>query len=168
MAIYQVCAHLLVLQVKVATDLLVKRMVEPRRNCLSLPAVNLEKKAVGGVLSVTVISASQISRSISRKQQSPVADDCTDDLLDYKDLRTFVEVELEELSRKTDVKPGSCPRWDSKFNMTLHDDTGTLRFNLYECTPGSVKCDYLTSCEIKVKLTRISFLQITVILAVNI
>nr|GLL21967.1 synaptotagmin-5-like isoform X2 [Ipomoea trifida] len=137
--------------VKVATDLLVKRMVEPRRNCLSLPAVNLEKKAVGGVLSVTVISASQISRSISRKQQSPVADDCTDDLLDYKDLRTFVEVELEELSRKTDVKPGSCPRWDSKFNMTLHDDTGTLRFNLYECTPGSVKCDYLTSCEIKIK-----------------
>ncbi|XP_019189777.1 PREDICTED: synaptotagmin-5-like isoform X2 [Ipomoea nil] len=137
--------------VKVVTDLLVKRMVEPRRNCLALPAVNLEKKAVGGVLSVTVISASQISRGISRKQQSPVADDCTDDLLDYIDLRTFVEVELEELSRKTDVRPGSCPRWDSKFNMTLHDDTGILRFNLYECTPGSVKCDYLTSCEIKVK-----------------
>ncbi|XP_019189776.1 PREDICTED: synaptotagmin-5-like isoform X1 [Ipomoea nil] len=137
--------------VKVVTDLLVKRMVEPRRNCLALPAVNLEKKAVGGVLSVTVISASQISRGISRKQQSPVADDCTDDLLDYIDLRTFVEVELEELSRKTDVRPGSCPRWDSKFNMTLHDDTGILRFNLYECTPGSVKCDYLTSCEIKVR-----------------
>nr|GMD00046.1 synaptotagmin-5-like isoform X2 [Ipomoea batatas] len=79
--------------VKVATDLLVKRMV-----------LNLDATVYLYLL----------------KQQSPVADDCTDDLLDYKDLRTFVEVELEELSRKNRCQT-------------------------------SVKCDYLTSCEIKIK-----------------
>lgn len=134
-------------------------MVEPRRNCFSLPAVNLFKRAVAGVLSVTVMSASKLSRSNLRsspsRKQSSSTDGYVENLHDYKDLRTFVEVELEELTRKTDVRPGSCPRWDSKFNMTLHEDAGTIRFNLFECTPGSVKYDYLTSCEIKVNLCKL-------------
>ncbi|KAM3380353.1 synaptotagmin-5 isoform X4 [Capsicum galapagoense] len=142
--------------VKLVNDSLSKRMVEPRRNCFSLPAVNLFKRAVAGVLSVTVMSASKLSRSNlrsspSRKQHSSSTDGYVENCNDYKDLRTFVEVELEELTRRTDVKPGSCPRWDSKFNMTLHEDAGTIKFNLFECTPGSVKYDYLTSCEIKMR-----------------
>ncbi|GLJ18141.1 hypothetical protein SUGI_0320480 [Cryptomeria japonica] len=39
---------------------LTRTMVEPRRRCLSLPAVNLKKRVVGGILSVTVVSASNI------------------------------------------------------------------------------------------------------------
>ncbi|VFQ87166.1 unnamed protein product [Cuscuta campestris] len=131
--------------VKVATDLLVKRMVEPRRNCLALPAVNLEKDVVGGVLCVTVISASGISKE---KTSSGATND---NLLESKKIQTFVEVELEELSRKTEVRTGSCPKWDSKFNMTLHDNTGILKFNLYECNSDSVNFDYLTSCEVKMR-----------------
>lgn len=143
------------LQNKLAIDSIAKRMVEPRRNCLSLPVVNLMKKAVGGVLTVKVISGSKLSRSNirgspSRKQQSSVKVGHVDNHLDYIDLRTFVEVELEELTRRTDVRPGSCPRWDSKFNMTLHDNAGVLKFNLFQCTPNSVKYDFLSSCEIKV------------------
>ncbi|XP_059644013.1 uncharacterized protein LOC132285804 [Cornus florida] len=142
--------------VKLITDTLVKTMVEPRRRCFYLPSVDLRKKAVGGILSVTVNSASKLSRSdlkgnSSRRQQSSVIDGSSDEHLDNKDIQTFVEVELEELTRRTDVRPGSSPRWNSTFNMVLHDDTGILRFHLFECTPSSVKFDYLTSCEIKVK-----------------
>ncbi|KAL3529277.1 hypothetical protein ACH5RR_008599 [Cinchona calisaya] len=142
--------------VKLVTDTITKRMVEPRRNCLALPAVNLYKKAVGGVLYVTVISASKLSRSNLRRsplkrQQSSVMNGFKEDHLDNKDLQTFVEVEVEELTRKTDKRQGSSPRWDSTFNMVLHDNSGIVRFNLYECTPGSVKYDSLTSCEVKIR-----------------
>nr|GLL35835.1 synaptotagmin-5-like [Ipomoea trifida] len=94
---------------KLATDSIAKRMVEPRRNCLSLPVVNLMKKAVGGVLTVKVISGSKLSRSNirgspSRKQQSSVKVGPVDNHLDYIDLRTFVEVELEDLTRRTDMR----------------------------------------------------------------
>ncbi|GAB2225393.1 hypothetical protein Droror1_Dr00006185 [Drosera rotundifolia] len=135
--------------VKVFTDLLAKTMVEPRRRCLSLTAVNLKKKAVGGIVYVTVVAANQITRngsggSPSKRQQTN--NDATDE-----ELRTFVEVELEELTRKTDVKSGTSPRWDSTYNMVLHDDAGILKFNLYECSPGSVKFDFLASCEVKFK-----------------
>ncbi|XP_048445693.1 synaptotagmin-2 isoform X1 [Pyrus x bretschneideri] len=138
--------------VKIFTDTLVKTMVEPRRRCYTMPAVNLRKKAVGGIIYVTVISASKLSRnglkgSPSRKQFERSSDEQFVD----KDLRTFVEVELEELTRKTGVSLGSNPSWNSKFNMVLHEDTGNLRFHLYECTPNNVKYDYLASCEIKVK-----------------
>ncbi|KAM1081316.1 hypothetical protein FF1_015856 [Malus domestica] len=138
--------------VKILTDTLVKTMVEPRRRCYTMPTVNLVKKAVGGIIYVTVISASKVSRnglkgSPPRKQ----FDRSSDEQFVDKDLQTFVEVELEELTRKTGVKLGSNPSWNSKFNMVLHDETGNLRFNLYECTPDNVKYDYLASCEIKVK-----------------
>lgn len=142
-------------QVKVITDSLVKTMVEPRRRCFSLPAVELRKKAVGGIVYVTVISASKLSRanvkgSPPRRQQYSIKDGYMEERLDNKDMQTFVEVELGQLTRRTGVRAGTCPKWDSTFNMVLHEDTGTLRFNLYECTPGSVKYDYLTSCEVKV------------------
>ncbi|KAI6674210.1 hypothetical protein NL676_002116 [Syzygium grande] len=132
--------------VKILTDTLGKTMVEPR----------LRKKAVGGIIYVKVVSASKLSRSAlrgspSRRQHSFTTNGTLEEHLDDKDLRTFVEVELEELTRRTDVKTGSTPRWDSTFNMVLHEDAGILRFHLYECTPNSVKYDYLASCEIKVR-----------------
>lgn len=142
---------LLSLQVKLFSDTLVKTMVEPRRRCHTMPAVNLKKKAVGGIIYVTVISASKLSRnglrgSPSRRQ----FDKSSEEQFVDKDLQTFVEVELEELTRKTRVSLGSNPNWNSKFNMVLHEETGNLRFHLYECTPNNVKYDYLASCEIKV------------------
>ncbi|KAJ7970373.1 putative Synaptotagmin [Quillaja saponaria] len=141
--------------VKLFTDNLVKTMVEPRRRCLSLPAVDLRKTAVGGIIYVTVVSANKLSRSCfrgsqSRRQQNYIVDGSLQEYLE-KDLQTFVEVELEELTRRTDMKLGSSPRWNATFNMVLHDNTGTLRFNLYEYNPNSVKYNDLSSCEIKMK-----------------
>ncbi|THG16539.1 hypothetical protein TEA_011775 [Camellia sinensis var. sinensis] len=144
---------------KLFTDTINKTMVEPHCRCYPLPPVDFRKKVVGGIIHVTVISASKLSRSNikgspSRRQQSALIDGRLEEFHDNKDLQTFVEVELEELTRRTSVKPGSSPKWDSMFNMVLHKDSGILRFNLYECTPGSVKFDYLTSCEIKMKYVR--------------
>lgn len=141
-------------QVKIITDSLVKTMVEPRRRCFSLPAVELRKKAVGGILYVTVLSANKLSKvnlkgSPNRGQQSVKSNYIVENL-DDKEMLTFVEVELGELSRKTGVREGTNPIWGSTFNMVLHEDNGTLRLNLCECKSGSVKYDYLTSCEIKV------------------
>lgn len=143
--------------VKLCTETLVKTMVEPRRRCLSLPYIDLRKKAVGGIVYVTVISANQLSRSNfkgspSRRLQSlPTNGSVEVSNGEDKDMRTFVEVELEELTRRTSVRSGPNPKWESTFNMILHDDTGSIKFNLYECIPGSVKYDFLTSCEIKMK-----------------
>lgn len=143
-------------QVKLLTDIIVRTMVEPRRRCLSLPAVDLSKKAVSGIIYVTVISASKLSRNSlrgnsSRKPASTYMNSPPDEnLSDKDDLQTFVEVELDELSRRTTVRLGSSPVWNSTFNMILHEDTGTLRFNLYESNPCNVKYDYLASCEVKV------------------
>ena len=130
-------------------------MVEPRRRCYSLPAVDQRKKAVGGSIYVTVISASKLSRSYLRgnsvrRQQNSSTNGTLEELHIDKDLQTFVEVELEELTRRTDVRLGSSPTWNSTFNMVLHEETGIIRFHLYESTPNSVKYDYLASCEIKV------------------
>lgn len=51
-------------------DTLAKTMIEPRRQCFSLPAVDLRKKVVGGIVYVTVISASKLSRSSLRGSPS--------------------------------------------------------------------------------------------------
>lgn len=141
--------------VKLLTDTLMKTMVEPRRRCLPLPAVQLGKKAVGGILYVTVIAASQISGtgvrgSPSKRQQSYPVNHLSEEEL-VKDLKTFVEVEVEDLSRRTEAKSGISPRWDSTFNMVLHDNAGIVKFHLYESSPGSVKFDHLASCEIKIR-----------------
>ncbi|KAL6556315.1 MYF24 [Orobanche gracilis] len=128
--------------VKVAIDTLNKRMVEPRRQCLALPPQDLQKKAVGGILYVTVLSASNLFGCI---------DTNLEDRLESKELQTFVEIELEELTRRTDVRAGTCPKWDNTFNLVLHDTAGMIRFHLYKRTPGSAKYDFLTSCEIKMR-----------------
>ncbi|KAK7358279.1 hypothetical protein VNO77_00206 [Canavalia gladiata] len=142
--------------VRLFTDTLVKTMVEPRRRCFTLPAVDLRKNAVGGIIYVSVISANKVSRSYlkrspSRRHQNGIINGCSEDNLDDKDLQTFVEVEVEDLTRRTDVSSGSTPIWDATFNMVLHDNTGIVRFNLYECPPSGVKYDYLASCEIKLR-----------------
>lgn len=140
-------------------------MVEPRRQCLALPAEDLYKNAVGGVLYVTVLSASRLSGSNlkgsgSIKQLNSSTENYSNNHVD-KELKTFVEIELEELTRRTDVRAGSNPNWDATFNLVLHDNTGILRFLLYECTPGSIKYNYLTSCEIKVLLFEVICLHIS-------
>lgn len=145
----------ILLQVKLLTDIIVRTMVEPRRRCFSLPAVDLSKKAVSGTIYVTIISASKLSRNSlrgnsSRRPLSTYMNSPEENLTDKEDLQTFVEVELDELSRRTTVRSGSSPVWNSTFNMILHEDTGTLRFNLYESNPSNVKYDYLASCEVKV------------------
>ncbi|KAF7836908.1 synaptotagmin-5 isoform X1 [Senna tora] len=138
--------------VKLFTETLSKAMVEPRRRCFSLPTVDYKKKAVGGIIYVTVISANKLSRSSSRgRQLDGTSNGHLDANFGDKNLQTFVEVELEELTRRTDVRLGSTPRWDAAFNMVLHDCSGSLRFNLYECSPSSVKYDYVGSCEIKMR-----------------
>ncbi|KAJ6373963.1 hypothetical protein OIU78_029626 [Salix suchowensis] len=142
--------------VKVFTDTLIKTMVEPHRRCYSLPAVDLRKKAVGGIVYVSVISASNLSRSKlrgspPRREQSSSLNGSLVENFDDNNLRTFVEVELGQLTRRTAVSPGSSPRWDSTFNMVLHEETGTLRLHLYNCPPNSVKFDFLAKCEIKMK-----------------
>ncbi|KAL6550102.1 MYF24 [Orobanche minor] len=128
--------------VKVAIDTLNKRMVEPRRQCLALPPQDLQKKAVGGILYVTVLSATNLFGCV---------DTNLEDRLESKELQTFVEIELEELTRRTDVRAGTCPKWDNTFNLVLHDTAGIIRFHLYKRTPGSAKYDFLTSCEIKMR-----------------
>uniref|UniRef100_A0A7C9EPD9 C2 domain-containing protein n=1 Tax=Opuntia streptacantha TaxID=393608 RepID=A0A7C9EPD9_OPUST len=141
--------------VKLLTDTLIKTMVEPRRRCLPLATVQLGKKAVGGILYVTVAGASQISRngvrgSPSRRQHSYTVNQVSQEEL-VKDLKTFVEVEVEDLSRRTEAKSGTSPRWDSTFNMVLHDNAGIVKFHLYESSPGNVKFDHLATCEIKIR-----------------
>ncbi|XP_052179915.1 synaptotagmin-5 [Diospyros lotus] len=142
--------------VKLLTDTLVKTMVEPRRMCYYLPSVDLRKKAVGGIIYVTVVSASKLARnklkgSPSRRPQNLLIDGRLEEPHDSKDLHTFVEVELEELTRRTKIRPGSNPKWDSTFNMVIHGDSGICRFHLYEGTQGCVNYDYITSCEIKMR-----------------
>ncbi|KAM0035457.1 putative C2 domain-containing protein [Helianthus debilis subsp. tardiflorus] len=132
-------------------------MVEPRRRCLYLPVVDLRKKAVGGVIHVTVVTAGSLSRN-SFKGRPRISDDgsvviAADNHNDTmgKDFHTFVEVELEDLTRRTLEVAGPNPTWDSTFNMVFHDDAGVLKFNLYECCSDSLNYDYLASCEIKVR-----------------
>ncbi|KAK7251614.1 hypothetical protein RIF29_34960 [Crotalaria pallida] len=142
--------------VKLFTDTMVKTMVEPRRRCFSLPVVHLRNNAVGGIIYVTVISANKLSRScfkrsLSGRQQNDTNNGFLEDNLDDKELQTFVEVEVEELTRRTGLSVGSSPRWDATFNMVLHDNAGVVRFNLYECPASDVKYDFLASCEIKMR-----------------
>ena len=126
------------MQVKLLTETIGKTMVEPRRLCFSLPAVDLRKQAVGGVLSVTVVSG----RSSNGGTMPGIADN--------KVPQTFVEVEVGNLMRKTSTSKGLNPTWNNTFNMVLHGETGIVKFLLYELDSGGVKFNYLTSCEIKV------------------
>ncbi|KAF8724554.1 hypothetical protein HU200_020814 [Digitaria exilis] len=139
--------------VKLLTETIGKTMVEPRRLCFSLPAVDLRKRAVGGVLSVTVVSASNLFKStanaIGNRQSSNGG--TMSGITDNKVSQTFIEVEVGNLTRKTSTSKGLNPTWNSTFNMVLHGETGIVKFLLYELDSGGVKFNYLTSCEIKVK-----------------
>ncbi|CAO2174462.1 unnamed protein product [Urochloa humidicola] len=135
--------------VKLLTETIGKTMVEPRRLCFSLPAVDLRKQAVGGVLSVTVVSASNLCKNTANRQSSNggTMSGIAENKLSY----TFVEVEVGNLMRKTSTSKGLNPTWNTTFNMVLHGETGIVKFLLYELDSGGVKFNYLTSCEIKVK-----------------
>ncbi|XP_051137774.1 synaptotagmin-5-like isoform X2 [Andrographis paniculata] len=142
--------------VKLAVSTLNKRMVEPRRQCLTLPAKDLHKKALVGALHVAVISANKLSvaalkSSASMKQTKSSPDTLTEDHIGPQELQTFLEIELGELTRRTSARPGSNPKWDAEFNLILHDSAGTLKFNLYAYDPGSVRYNFLTSCEVRMR-----------------
>jgi len=139
-------------QVKILTETLNKKMVEPRRGCFSLPATDLHKTAIGGIIYVTVVSGNNLNRRILRGSPSKSSEigEGSSGNSSSKPVQTFVEVELEQLSRRTEMKSGPNPAYQSTFNMILHDNTGTLKFNLYENNPGSVRYDSLASCEVKV------------------
>lgn len=129
-------------------------MVEPRRACFSLPSIDLRKKAVGGMLSVTVVSVSNLNVNSVRRnnaESSLTSSQSSADLGNQIE-QTFIEVELGNLSRKTDYRRSSNPTWNSVFNLLMHGDTGILRFYLYEGGSSSVKLNYLSSCEVKVPL----------------
>ncbi|KAL6316358.1 hypothetical protein AAG906_017995 [Vitis piasezkii] len=119
-------------------------MVEPRRQCYSLPSINLRKKVVGGILFVTVILASTLTGS--NMKGSPFGRQGSS-LMDA----TLEENNENKLTRRTYASPGSSPRWDMTFNMVLHGDIGSLKFHLYKSSPICVKYDFLTSSEIKLK-----------------
>ncbi|KAI3962948.1 hypothetical protein MKW92_031788 [Papaver armeniacum] len=124
--------------------------------CYSLPPVVLNKKAVGGIFSVTVVSATtqlpdKLKGCNSGGLESSVRNATSEGYSGNGVGQTFVEVELEELTRRTNASPGPDPKWDSTFNMVLHDDAGIIKFNLYEWIPNNLKHNYITSCEVKVR-----------------
>ncbi|CAK9192592.1 unnamed protein product [Sphagnum troendelagicum] len=122
-------------------------MVEPRRRCYALPAVDLKKKAVGGILSVTLVSARNLLR-----EGSELGRDSNGSSLDRKSLGNFVEIACEDLMRKTQIQGGgSSPVWDETIDMVLHDNTGTVHFSVYEQAPDNVKYDFIGNCEVKIK-----------------
>lgn len=127
-------------------------MVEPRRRCFTLPSKNLRKHAVGGILSVTIVSVSQIiglKGYLSNKLWTS-GSNSTAGYSDRKHLQTFIEIGLGELTRRTDVQQGPDPKWNTTFNMVLHDNTGILKFHLYELALVNVSHGCIASCEIKV------------------
>ncbi|CAK9876092.1 unnamed protein product [Sphagnum jensenii] len=131
-------------------DTLNHTMVEPRRRCYPLPSVDLKKKAVGGILSVTVVSAQNLLR-----EQSELGRDNNNSngSLGRKSQGKFVEIACEDLMRKTRMQGGGLsPVWDETIEMVLHDNTGTVHFNVYEQGPNNnVKFDFIGSCEVKIK-----------------
>ncbi|KAJ6795661.1 extended synaptotagmin-1 isoform X2 [Iris pallida] len=142
--------------VKLLTETLGKTMVEPRRGCYSLPSVDLGKSAVGCVLSVSVVSASNfggknLKANSLGSRLSSTRNSQSSGSFGNQVLQTFIEVELGDLTRRTNFGQGLNPRWDATFNMILHGITGIVKFHLYERESSSVKFNYLTSCEIKLR-----------------
>jgi hypothetical protein len=111
--------------------------------------VDLKKKAVGGILSVTLVSARNLLR-----EGSELGRDSNGSSLDRKSLGNFVEIACEDLMRKTQIQGGdSSPVWDETIDMVLHDNTGTVHFNIYEQAPDNVKYDFIGNCEVKVMVS---------------
>ncbi|KMZ62571.1 hypothetical protein ZOSMA_452G00060 [Zostera marina] len=126
---------------KLFTDTVNKQMVEPRRGCLTLPIEQKRKEPVGGLVSVTIVSA---KRLIDRSADN-------NEIKDARDFMNFVEVEIKNLTRRTGTVSGSDLEWDQEFNMYMHGESDIIKLNLCEYATDSVKCDHLASCEIKMK-----------------
>jgi ABC-type Zn2+ transport system substrate-binding protein/surface adhesin len=154
-------------------------MVEPRRRCFSLPAVDLKKKAVGGIFSVTIVSARDLAKLDHRESRHNTANGDgsghghsngsshsshgsnhsssqgthhgSSGSANRKPER-FVEIQCEDLTRKTGMQSGNNPHvWNETYDMVLHDNVGSVHINVYEKQRhNSVKYDFLGSCEIKV------------------
>lgn len=152
-------------------------MVEPRRRCFSLPAVDLKKKAVGGIFSVTIVSARETDELDHRESRyysneklanadasgransngssgstgSSHGSHGSSGSGNRKPER-FVEIQCEDLTHKTGMQSGAYPHvWNETYDMVFHDNVGTVHVNVYEKPrQNSVKYDFLGSCEIKV------------------
>ncbi|KAG0567966.1 hypothetical protein KC19_7G175800 [Ceratodon purpureus] len=158
---------------KLLIDTLNRIMVEPRRRCFPLPPVDLKKKAVGGIVSVTIVSARDLAKIDRRESRN-----FNDEKLANGDgsVRTisngsshgsngsshggsvnkrseksrFVEMTCEDLTRKTGLQTGPFPHvWNETYDMVLHDNMGTVHLNVYEQAQNNVKYDFLGNCEIK-------------------
>lgn len=142
---------------RVFLDTMVRTMVEPQRRCFPLPAVSMKKRATGGVISVTVISAENLAFVASSRVQFDRRS-CTNGSRtthggsSSRLMTTFVEVTLEGLTRSTQVSQHcGAPRWNDSFQMILHESAGTIHFNVYEHGSSNIKYDFRGSCEVKVK-----------------
>lgn len=58
------------LQEKLFIDTLNRTMVEPRRRCFSLPALDHKKKALGGIFAVTIVSAQNLAKPDHRESRA--------------------------------------------------------------------------------------------------
>ncbi len=165
---------ILAAQEKLFIDTVNRTMVEPNRRCYGLPAVNLKKHAVGGILSVTVVSAHGLtrirhedSRGESRSSGSSSGHGSSNHTSSNNGgggshngrvRKKFVEITCEDLTRKTHLQDGgTSPVWNETIDMVLHDNTGTVHLNVYEQGPNNVKYDFLGSCEIKVTTTEVPY-----------
>lgn len=139
-------------QEKLLKDSLIRTLVEPRRRCYALPAVDLKKHAVGGVCSVKVLSGKDLKfRPNYAKSNSSGSSHGSQSSI-IKVNNPFVELQLEDLMRKSQLSKngGSSPTWnDDPFDMVLHENTGTLYITV--CEAGSVNLGSIGSCQIKVR-----------------
>ncbi|KAG0629915.1 hypothetical protein M758_1G138800 [Ceratodon purpureus] len=153
-------------------------MVEPRRRCFSLPAVDLKKKAVGGIFSVTIVSARDLAKLDHRESRYYSNENLANADASgransngssgssgsshgshgssgsgHRKPERFVEIQCEDLTRKTGMQSGAYPHvWNETYDMVFHDNVGTVHVNVYEKPrQNSVKYDFLGSSEIKVK-----------------
>mgnify|MGYP002776903933 FL=1 len=157
-----------------------RTMVEPQRMCFPLAAVSMKKHATGGVICVSVVSAENMyfvgsgrtqsdrklnisstgsshgrintngsghggSKAYTNGSGSPETGSVT------RQLNTYVDVNLEGLTRSTQaMKHSGSPKWNETFHMVLHENVGTIRFNIYQQLSSNVKYDYFGTCEVKV------------------
>lgn len=160
---------------KLLVDTLNRTMVEPRRRCFSLPAEDRKKKAVGGIFSVTIVSARDLTKSSAQDSRnssnammsngdasvhlsnngsnngSSHGGSKNGSVNKKSEKLRFVEISCEDLTRKTGMQSGPFPHvWNETYDMVLHENVGTVHLNVYE-QGQNVKYDFLGSCEIKVK-----------------
>jgi hypothetical protein len=149
-------------------------MVEPERICFPLAAVSMKKRATGGVICVSVILAENVRPQYERRsytsssgsshgklrmngsglgsaKQSANGSGSPEEGSFTRQMNTYVEVNLEGLTRSTQtVKHSGSPKWGETFHMVLHDNVGTIHFNIYEHYSSIIKDDHYGTCGVKV------------------